>query len=100
MPILQAPAHNFDTLNTVVKRCIHISDSPGQHYTVIMFCKLVELKWAIPEYQLKLVILLMGLQISTCFLNVTGDLMNEAGLLWSKHGSRLDFLSLMQPSKY
>jgi hypothetical protein len=59
MPILQAPAHEFDTLNTVVKRCMYIAAALGQKHTVItvdqaLYCKLVELKWAIPEYQDKL----------------------------------------------
>ena len=65
MPILQVPAHEIDTLNTVVKRYMHISAALGQQYTVItvdqaLFCKLLELKWSIPEYQNKLVVQLGG----------------------------------------
>ena len=46
MPILQAPAHEFDTLNTVVKRCMYIAAALGQKHTVItvdqaLYCKLV-----------------------------------------------------------
>ena len=68
MPILQAPAHKFNTLNAVVKRCMLVSSKLGQCYTVItvdqaLYCKLIELKWAVPEYQDKLVVLLSGLHI-------------------------------------
>ncbi len=102
VPILQAPAHEFDTLNTVVKRCMHVSAALGQQHTVItvdqaLFCKLVELKWAIPEYQKKLVIQLGGLHISMCFLRTIENHMNGSGLVetWIESG----FLGVeMQPS--
>lgn len=47
MPIIQASSHEYDTLNTVVKRCVHISASLGQKYTVItidqaLYCKLAQ----------------------------------------------------------
>jgi hypothetical protein len=50
MPIIQAPVHEMDTLNTVVKKCMHVATVLGQQYTVItvdqaLYCKLVELKW-------------------------------------------------------
>ena len=85
MPILQAPAHEFDALNAVVKRCMHVSSVLGQRYTVItvdqaLYCKLVELKWIVPEYQEKLVVLLGGLHISMCFLKAIGNHMNGSGL--------------------
>ena len=56
MPIIQAPAHELDTLNTVVLRCKHTAGKLGQHYVVLtvdeaLFCKLMELKWAKPEYR-------------------------------------------------
>ena len=35
MPIIQPPAHEFDTLNTVVKGCIEVSAHLNQEYTVI-----------------------------------------------------------------
>lgn len=35
LPIFQAPGHEFDTLNTVVRRCMHISDALGQQHTVL-----------------------------------------------------------------
>ena len=56
LPMIQAPAHEFDTLNTAVKRCMHISEEMGQKFTVItvdqaLYCKLMELKWSVPEYK-------------------------------------------------
>ena len=73
MPILQGPAHEFHTPNIVVKRCMYIAAALGQRHTVItvdqaLYCSLVELKWAIPKYQDKLVIQMGGLHISICFL--------------------------------
>jgi hypothetical protein len=29
MPLIQAPAHHLDTINTVVQRCMHISEKLG-----------------------------------------------------------------------
>ena len=56
LPISIAPAHEFDTLNTVVKRYMAISTRFGQEHTIItvdqgLYCKLMELKWAISDYQ-------------------------------------------------
>ena len=35
MPIIQAPAHELDTVNTVVLRCKHTAGKLGQHYCQI-----------------------------------------------------------------
>jgi hypothetical protein len=93
MPIIQAPAHEMDTLNTVVKKCMHVATVLGQQYTIItvdqaLYCKLVELKWAIPEYREKLVVQLGGLHISMCFLKTIGDHMKGSGLVdsWIESG--------------
>ena len=34
MPLIQAPEHEFDKLNTVVQRCMYIADHNGQFYVV------------------------------------------------------------------
>ena len=49
MPLVLAPAHEFETLNTVVKRCMAIASHFGQKYTIItvdqaLFCKLKKYK--------------------------------------------------------
>ena len=46
-----------------------------------MCYKLVELKWAIPEYQKKLVVQLGGLPISMCFQKAIGNHMEGSGLI-------------------
>ena len=57
---------------------MYIAAALGQKHTVItvdqaLYCKLVELKWAIPEYQDKLVIQMGGLHISMRFLKAIGS---------------------------
>ena len=69
MPIIQAPAHDMDTLNTVVRRCMYVTSKLGQQYTVLtvdqaLYYKLMDLKWSIPEYKDKLIPRLGGLHIS------------------------------------
>ena len=86
MPIIPAPAHEYDTLNTVVQRCLYVSEQMGQNFTVItvdqaLYCKLMELKWLIPEYKEKLIPHLGGLHTSMNFLKVIGQHMQGCGLL-------------------
>ena len=86
MPIILAPAHKLDMLNThVVKQCMAISAHFNQEYTVItvdkaLYPKLMELKWCIPEYQNKLFPRLGGLHISINFLKAIGEHMNGSRL--------------------
>lgn len=66
IPIFKAPAYELYTLNYVVKRCLQFSSLIGQQYTILtvdqtLYCKLMELKWATPEYQNKLIPRLGGL---------------------------------------
>ena len=75
MPIILAPAHELDTLNTVVRRCLTVSEHLAQEHTVItvdqaLYCKLMELKWSVPEYKYKLIPRLGGLHTSMNFLKV------------------------------
>jgi hypothetical protein len=85
LPIILAAAHKYNTLNTVIRRCLAISANHKQEYTVIavdqaLYCKLMELKWAIPEYKNKVTPRLGGLHISMNFLKVIGDHMDCSGL--------------------
>ena len=73
LPIILAPAHELDTLNTVVKRCMAISSHFDQEHTVItvdqaLFCKLMELKWSVEDYWDKLIPRLGGLHTAMNFL--------------------------------
>jgi hypothetical protein len=92
MPIILAPAHEFDTLN-VIRRCMFVTEHFGQAYTVItvdqaLYCKLMELKWKIPEFNKKLIVRLGGLHISMNFLKVIGKHMSGSGLYetWIESG--------------
>lgn len=85
LPIILAPAHKLHTLNTVVKRCMAMSSHFGQEHTVItvdqaLYCRLMQLKWSVPEYQNKLIPRLGGLHISMNCLKVLGDHMDGCGL--------------------
>ena len=73
----------------------------GQRYTIItvdqaLYCKLVELKWQVPQYQERLVVQLGGLHISMNFLKTIGDHMKDRGLLI--RGWRVVSLDQMQLS--
>ena len=85
LPMILAPAHEYDTLNTVVRRCMSISAQCGQEHTVItvdqaLYCKLMELKWSVEEYKEKLIPRLGGLHTAMNFLKVIGDHMAGSGL--------------------
>lgn len=93
LPIILALAHELDTLNTVVKRCMAISSHFGQEYTVLtvdqaLFCKLMELKWYVEEYRDKLIPRLGGLHTAMNFLKTIGDHMAGSGLaeVWLECG--------------
>ena len=93
LPIILAPAHEFDTLNTVVKRCMAISSRFGQEHTVItvdqaLYYRLMELKWSLLQYQDKLFPRLGGLHVSMHFLKAIWDHMNGSGLadVWGEMG--------------
>ncbi|KAL8567664.1 hypothetical protein ACOMHN_054475 [Nucella lapillus] len=88
MPLVQAPAHDLDILNTVVVRCKHVARKLGQHHVVLtvdeaLFCKLMELKWAKDEYQDFLIIRLGGLHTAMNFMKVIGKHIQSSGLLES-----------------
>ena len=93
MPIIQAPAHEIDTLDTVVKRCMYISEQLGQTYTVItvdqaLYFKLMDLKWCVDDYREKLIVKMGGLHIAMNFLKTIGDHMEGSGIdsIWVESG--------------
>ena len=93
MPIILAPAHEFDTLNTVVRRCMFVSEHFWETCTAItvdqaLYCKLMELKWKIPDFNVKLIVQLGGLHISMSFLKTIGKHMAGSGLYeaWIESG--------------
>ena len=85
LPIIQAPAHELDTLNTVVMRVMHVSQSMEQEHVVLtvdeaLYPKLMELKWSVERYKDTLIPCLGGLHISMNFLGILGRHMDESGL--------------------
>ena len=93
LPIIQAPASDLDTLNTVVKRVLHISKSMNQQHVILtvdeaLYPKLLELKWSVDEYKDILIPCLGGLYIVMNFLRVIGQHMADSGLsdLWIECG--------------
>jgi len=62
---------------TVVLQCKHTANKLGQHHVVLtvdaaLFCKLMELKLAKPEYQAFLIVRLEGLHTALKFIEVIG----------------------------
>ncbi len=89
LPIIQSPASEFDTLNTVIKRVLHLAKSMEQQHVVLtvdeaFYPKLLELKWSVEEYKDMLIPCLGGLHIAMNFLGVIGRHVSESGLseLW------------------
>ena len=85
MPIILSEAHDYDTINIVIQRCMAVSSHFEQSYTIItvdqqLFCKMHNLISNIPEYQLKVIPRLGGLHISLNFLKIIGKHMSGCGL--------------------
>lgn len=83
LPLVLNPAHEYDTLNTVVLRCKHIANSLGQRYVVIsadeqLYSRLMELKWS-QDYDF-LIPRLPSLHGALNFLKVFGQHLESAGL--------------------
>ena len=93
LPIIQAPANDLDTLNTIVRRILHIAQSLGQKRLVLtvdegLFPKLMELKWSVPEYKDILIPRLGGLHTAMNFQGCLGQHMQDSGLgkIWTESG--------------
>ena len=93
MPILNAPAHDMDTLYTAVQRCRAVACALGQQHVVItvdeaLYQRLMPLKWTHNDLQEWLVVRLGGLHIAMNFLGVIGRHVESSGLLevWVESG--------------
>ena len=89
LPIIHVVAHDIDTLNTVVRRVLHVAQSMDQEHVVLtvdegLYPKLMELKWSVDQYKDILIPCLGGLHIAMNFLGVLGRHMEETDLceLW------------------
>lgn len=70
LPIIQAPANDIDTLNTVARRVLHVAQSMEQEHVVLtvdesLYPKLLELKWSVDQYKDILIPCVGGLHIGT-----------------------------------
>ena len=85
MPIILNPAHEYDTLNTVIVRCKHIAEALGQKHVVItadeaLFSRLMELKWSQGNYDF-LIPRLGWLHTSLNYMKAIGQHFQSSGLL-------------------
>ncbi len=84
LPIIQAHAHDIDTLNTVVQRLLKITKTLKQNHIVLtvdeaLFPGLMELKWS--KYKDILIPRIGGLHTSMNFLRVIGQHMDSSGIV-------------------
>lgn len=92
LPIIPAPAHEMDTLMTVLLRCKAVSSRLGQRYTVVTFdealyCRAKELVWLGPERLSDVVLRLGSFHIAMNYLGAIGQHMAGAGLtVWTESG--------------
>lgn len=78
-----APAHDVNTLNTVVQRIKEVAESFNQKHVALtvdqaLFPILMELNWVVPEYNEVLIPRLGGLHMSMNFLKVLGQLIQDS----------------------
>lgn len=84
MPIVLSPAHEYQTMNTVVKKCKYISEKLGRKYVVItvdeqLYSRLMELKWS-QDYEF-LIPRLGGLHMAMNFMKAISQQFQSSGLL-------------------
>ena len=91
--IIPSPAHEWDTIFTVLLRCKRIALKLGQKTTVVTFdealnCKAKELVWANPLPLTDIVIRLGGFHAAKNYLGAIGKHMEDSGLFdaWTESG--------------
>ena len=85
MPILNSPAHDYDTIWTVMQNCHKMTTTLGQMYTIITFdeqlyCKAKMLQWQHPGECEMIIILLGGFHVQMNFSKVIGQHLADSGL--------------------
>ena len=86
IPFILEPAHDIDTINTVILRCKHIAETLGQKYVIptlheALYYKAMQLKWATKEYQEFIIPRLRGLHTAMIFMKAIGQHFKSTGLL-------------------
>lgn len=86
LPLINAPAHEYDTLWTVILRCMRISEimNPGQSTVITLdqqlYCKVKELQWANNELCERVFARLGGFHTIKNFMCTIGQHFAESGL--------------------
>ena len=78
MPIINSPAHDYDTIWTVLQNCHKMTTKLGQRYTIITFdeqlyCKAKMLQWHHQKECEDIIILLGGFHVQMNFSKVIGQ---------------------------
>ena len=84
MPIIPAPAHDMDTIHTVLVRCQAITKKLGQADVITfdeaLYCKAKELVWHKPDQFANVIVRLGGFHIAQNFLRAIGQHCTDCGL--------------------
>ena len=93
LPIVNAPAHEFETLWTVISKCQAMTHSRQAQYTVVtldeaLYCKAKMLQWSKSHECRNLVVMLGGFHAQMTFSKVIGKYMESSGLsdMWEGSG--------------
>lgn len=92
LPLIPAPAHDMDTIATVLVRCQAIAKHLGQSKVVVTFdealyCKAKELMWHNPDQFRNVVVRLGGFHVALNFLKTIGQHFKHSGLSEVLHES-------------
>lgn len=93
LPIVNAPAHEFETLWTVILKCQTMTHLRHGRYSVItldeaLYCKAKMLQWSKTAECKDLIIMLGGFHAQMTFSKVIGKYMESSGLsyIWEESG--------------
>ena len=93
-PIINSPAHDADTLWTVIQRCMKVTEmiNPGQTTVITLdealYSRAKELQWSQPEKCRKLFLRLGNFHIALNFMRAIGHHFTNSGLedVWTESG--------------
>ena len=85
LPLIDAPAHDYDTIWTVMMNCMTMTEKLGQKYTVVTFdqqlyCKAKMLQWYKPEELKNVVVMLGGFHTQMNYGKCIGQFLEDGGM--------------------
>ena len=93
LPIVNAPAHDFETLWTVILRCKAVTRVRNGKYTIVTFDeglynKAKMLQWAKTEEFKNIIVMLEGFHTQMTFTKVIGKYLESPGMsdIWAESG--------------